>query len=376
MSDDEPDDGPTGGTDGTATGGRRWRLSSWLYLVYLVVPFLQPLFDPTAGAADWLLAAGVVTAFLPLYVAAELRPDRLRVCVVATTVLGIATTPFNTGASVLFVYAAAFTALVESRRTTLRVLAGLTALTGLSGVVSMVPLPWRLLGIGPSVVFIWIIGLVQLDDARRRRDADELRLRNARIEHLATVSERERLARDLHDLLGHSLTAVVMRAQLVRHLTATDPDRARTEAAEIENTAREALAEIRGTLGGWRRATLDDELEAGRATLTSLGVELVERRCPGLVLVGSTEHALALALREALTNVARHAGARTCQVVVDTVDGELRLVIADDGVGGRSPDGHGLSGIRERIGALGGTVHRDGGAGTTVTISVPLEVAT
>jgi two-component system sensor histidine kinase DesK len=93
-------------------------------------------------------------------------------------------------------------------------------------------------------------------------------------------------------------------------------------------------------------------------------------------IVGPTEHVLALALREAVTNVARHARARTCRITLDLHVGELRLMIADDGVGGTAREGNGLSGMRERVTAIGGQVSRYGSAGTTVTITVPLKVAT
>jgi two-component system sensor histidine kinase DesK len=162
-----------------------------------------------------------------------------------------------------------------------------------------------------------------------------------------------------------------MRAQLI----GADPARATEEAAEIERTAREALAEVRNALSGWRQANFDDELESARSALDSLGVELIVQRDPGLVLVGSAEHELALALREAVTNVVRHAKAKTCHVGITREDGELRLVIADDGVGGKSRDGNGLTGIRERVTALGGRMNRVATAGTTVTIAVPIKVA-
>jgi two-component system sensor histidine kinase DesK len=208
--------------------------------------------------------------------------------------------------------------------------------------------------------------------ADRNREAAELRIRTARIEHLATLAERERIARDLHDLLGHTLTAIVLRAQLV----VADPARAQEEAAEIEGMARAALGEIRDAVTGWRSASLETELEAARTALSSLGVEVVVRRDPELSIVGSTEHELALALREAVTNVARHANAKNCHIGIEAREGELRLVIADDGIGSHAPEGNGLMGMRERIAALGGLVRRTGAAGTTVTIAVPLRVAT
>lgn len=351
------------------------RTTDWLFLVYLVIPFLQPFFSPGDPLGEWLIACGFVGAFLPIFVGGVLRPERSRLWAVLTTVLAVAGTPFNTGLSILFVYAAAFVAAVETRRDALRWLAGLTLVLGVLGVVSVVPLPWRLWGLLPSLLFIWIIGIIQIEGSEKGREAAELRMRNARVEYLATVSERERIARDLHDLLGHSLTAVVVRAQLVQQLVAVDTDRARDEAGEIEHIARDALAEVRSTLGGWRQASLDDELDSARGTLASVGVELTVHQDLDRPLVGSVEHALALALREAVTNVARHARARTCHISADVEHGQLRLVVADDGRGGFAREGNGLSGIRERVTALGGTVERTGTAGTTIAISVPVEVA-
>jgi two-component system sensor histidine kinase DesK len=312
-----------------------------------------------------------VTALLYAFVSRHRRHSRW-FFTVPITVVGVAVTPFNSGAAVLFVYAAASAGVSESRRVALRWFAGLSALVGLMSVLSLVPMPWRLFGLVPTMLFLWIVGMVQIEYAERERAEAELRVHNARIEHLAVVSERERIARDLHDLLGHSLTAVVMRAQLI----SADPARAREEAAEIERTAREALTSVRRAVSGWRRANLGDELDSARATLASAGVELAVRRDPELVLTGSIEHELALALREATTNVARHANARTCHIDLAADDGELRLVVGDDGIGGDAPEGNGLVGLRERISALGGQVRRNGAHGTTVIISVPLRVAT
>lgn len=354
-----------------------WRqLVEWVHLVYLVIPALQPIFDPEATLAEWLLVAGVLAVFIPMYVAAMRRPDHARWwCTVPATVIAAATTPFNAGMAVLFVYAAATAGISESRRVALRWFIGLTMLVGLLGLVSSVPMPWRLWGVIPPLLFIWVIGLIMLEEVERERAATELRQRNARIEHLATLTERERIARDLHDLLGHTLTSIVLRAQLARELVEADPDRARKEADDIERTARNALGEVRTTVQGWRQASLDAELESARTTLAGVGVDLGVHRDGKLAIVDSTEHELALILREAVTNVARHARARTCHVGIDSDDGQLRMVIADDGVGGNAADGNGLAGMRERVAALGGTVRRNGSTGTTVTVAVPLEVA-
>jgi len=353
-------------------GDRRGISFGWIHAVYLSIPLSQPLFDPGSGPWDWVVAVGIALLGGMLYFIGLRRCDAARwYSAVPLTVLCVATMPFNSGASVLFVYAAGAAGRCENRTNAIRWFIGLTILLlGLS-VVTPAPMPWRLFSVIPSLIFIWVVGLVCLEEGERSRVAAELRLRNARIEHLATINERERIARDLHDLLGHSLTAVVMRAQLI----GADPSRAVAEAAEIERTARDALAEVRNALTGWRQASLDREVETARGALACLDVDLTVRRDPDLVLVGSTEHELALALREAVTNVARHARAKTCHIDIHRADGEVRVVIADDGVGGRPREGNGLTGIRERVTALGGRMERTTAAGTTVTIAVPLAVA-
>jgi two-component system sensor histidine kinase DesK len=277
---------------------------------------------------------------------------------------------------VLFIYAAASAGITQPRRAAIQWFAGLTLLDGLIAIVSTVPFPYRLWGVVPAFVLIWLIGFVQLRQRDQRQEAENLRLRNARVELLATIAERERIARDLHDLLGHSLTAVVMRAQLTKELVLVDPQRARSEAEEIERNARDALAAVRSTVTGWRRTSISAELEAARRALTGTGVTLRVDYDDKLILLASTEHELALALREAVTNVARHARASTCHIGLDADQERVRLVIADDGVGGNAPEGTGLTGLRERIAKLNGAVQRTGTAGTTLTITVPVEVAT
>ncbi|TCP54941.1 two-component system sensor histidine kinase DesK [Tamaricihabitans halophyticus] len=349
----------------------------WIHLIYLGMPVFQPAFDPAAGPWDWVLVAAIIVLYLPLYVIGWVRTDRARWwSTVPTVVLGVLTVPLNAGASVLFVYAAAVAGISERRRDALRWFVGLTVLVIGFASVSTIATPARLWAFVPPLLFIWIIGLTQIENAERARATVELRLRNARIEHLATVAERERIARELHDLLGHSLTAMIMHAQLVRQLVGKDPERARETAGRIEQTAREALGEVRATVTGWRQSSLDAEFDSARQTMDSAGVAFAVHQDSELRLVPSTEHELALAVRETVTNVVRHAGAAHCRVDLGARDGELVLSVADDGRGGQLREGNGLTGLRERITALGGLVHLSGASGTTVTIMVPLEVAT
>lgn len=199
----------------------------------------------------------------------------------------------------------------------------------------------------------------------------------ALAEALAIVEERERVARDVHDVLGHSLTVVTVKAELAERLIAVDPDRARAELAEIRSLTREALGEIRATVSGLRVARLADEVAAARSALTGAGIaadlpEDIDMVRPRDRIV------LAWVLREAVTNVVRHSGATRCTVEL----GSHLLRVTDDGGGprglseaggrgGEPVEGNGLRGARERVSAAGGTLVIHPGAdgrGTTVEV--------
>lgn len=184
---------------------------------------------------------------------------------------------------------------------------------------------------------------------------------------LAVTAERERVARDVHDVLGHSLTVVTVKAELAERLVEIDPTRARAELVEIQALSRQALMEIRETVGGLRVAQLDDELRAARTALAGAGIaadvpadsSAVDPRCRTV---------LAWVLREAVTNVVRHSDADECRV---ELDGAM-LRVSDDGRGldGR-PEGNGIRGLRERVRAAGGTLTvatRPEGHGTELAV--------
>ncbi|WP_300018759.1 histidine kinase [Pseudonocardia sp.] len=353
---------------------RRWRGASLWYLLFLGYLFLQPAFDPDAGALHWAVAAGSAVLFLAFTVRNGLRPPlpgHWSPALIAA--LGVLVVTVNSGGTVFFVYAAAAAGTLLTRRAATAWLGGLTALVGFAALVSTAPPPYLLLSIAPPLVTLWIVGLACMDEADQQREAAGLRVENARVEHLATLTERERISRDLHDVLGQTLTGIVVRAQLAQRLGG---DEGVAEMAVVETMARDALAEVRTTVSGWRRLSVDDELAVARDALAAGGVELVITRDDGLVLTPSAETALALALREAVTNVVRHAHARRCTVALRFTDGQVELEVADDGVGGGGREGNGLTGMRERIAALGGSVQRLARDGTAVVVALPAAVAT
>ena len=190
-------------------------------------------------------------------------------------------------------------------------------------------------------------------------------------ERLAKMAERERIARDLHDVLGHTLSVIILKAELAGKLLDRDLQRAKAEIADVEKISREALAEVRHTIRGYRSEGLQVEIERAKSTLETAGVA-VEYHSARVGITPAQESVLALALREAVTNVVRHAQAKTCRLQLLQVNGVCRLEIQDDGRGGLHAEGDGLRGMRERIEALGGSLLQDAHAGTKLTITLPL----
>jgi two-component system sensor histidine kinase DesK len=188
----------------------------------------------------------------------------------------------------------------------------------------------------------------------------------ARGQH-AIVAERERVARDVHDVLGHSLTALSVKAELAARLIDLDPARAKEELESIQATARQALAEVRATVGGLRAGNLEAELAAAPRVLADAGVAT---RVEGSVADTDPRHRTLLAwvLRESVTNVVRHARARS--VVIEL--GPDGIAVTDDGAGCDGPEGNGLRGMRERVTGAGGTLSlAPASPGTRVEVALP-----
>jgi len=205
--------------------------------------------------------------------------------------------------------------------------------------------------------------------AQREQDREYAEKRQRELNaRLALVAERERVARDVHDILGHSLTVISVKSELAGKLLDRDPQRARTELAEVNQLARESLAQVRATVGQLRSPDLPSGLAAAESALRAAGVTAdLPPAAPG----GPHDDLFAWVLREAVTNVVRHSGASRCTVTVTA--GRIR--IADDGRG-MDPErtGNGLQGLRERVGDAGGRLEIASGAGgTTITATAPDE---
>jgi two-component system sensor histidine kinase DesK len=206
------------------------------------------------------------------------------------------------------------------------------------------------------------------------RDA-ELRLTQEEVRRLAITAERERIGRDLHDLLGHTLSLIAIKSELAKRLVARDPDAAGRELGEIERVARQALAEVREAVTGIRATALAGEVASARIMFEAASVTVTFEGAHA-TLAPATEAAFALGLREAATNIQRHAAATRVDVRFGRRDGYDELTVRDDGRGGAVTRGNGLAGMQERFVALGGQVvlTSERGRGTEITMRVPVNM--
>lgn len=354
------------------------RFMRYVWLVYLGALFFQPLFDSSSGVLDWFAVAVLVALFLPVYAATfRARNDRQTLFLIATIgALALAGSLVNSGASVFAIYAAAIAGRLHPTRRAVTVVAALVGVGVVMVLISPVPMPWRLAGPTPALFFTAVVGATTIFDAERDRANRRLLRADEEIERLATIAERERIARDLHDLLGHTLSVVVLKSELAARLIRSDPDRAAADLAVIQQIGRAALGEVRSAVAGYRAQGLGSELDGARVALEAAGVDVAVHAEP-IDLRPEQESALAMALREAVTNVIRHADAQGATISVTTVGAEVRLEVTDDGHGSSGLAGSGLLGMRERISALGGHVQvsagrdRDDRQGTVVAVTVP-----
>jgi two-component system sensor histidine kinase DesK len=217
------------------------------------------------------------------------------------------------------------------------------------------------------------LAVIAIFTAYAHRHQKEMRRSQEEITRLATLAERERIGRDLHDLLGHTLSVVALKSELARKLIDRDIDAARSEIAEVERVARDSLAQVRNAVSGIRSTALSAELLAATALLEAQGLK-VKCETENVKLPHDCETVLALSLREAATNVRRHSGAKAVTIRLRKEAADVIIEVADDGRGGRIVPGNGLNGMRERLGTVGGslTLWPNPAGGTLLRASVPL----
>lgn len=352
--------------------------ASTVWLLFILFPLLD-----AVGSRKGSLPHGVIILGAALFIAGYLAlvvswrregkvPMPLAMFALLLAVATVLTLTEKGGWAFLFTYCAACAAIIVPDRLVAPavglcvVLAGATsAIGGSSGGTT--------LGAVASTAGIGLLMLL-MRDLRARND--ELEQARAELAQMAVAEERERFARDLHDLLGRTLSVIAIKAELAGRLLPARTDDAAREVAEVEQVARNALSEVRQAVSGYRQPTLEGELEGARMALSAAGIEArIEN--PAVQLDPGVEAVLAWAVREGATNVIRHSGARHCTMRVDATLRDAAVEVVDDGGGPVSSNGdggHGLEGLAERAKRLNGRVEAgsrpEGGFRLAVTVPV------
>jgi len=291
--------------------------------------------------------------------------------VLAMALLAFAVSAYSLSGVVFFAFSAAACAACRNKRQTYFLLLGVNGLYLLAAYVFGHSIYLVLV----ALFFTGINGL-SFNYQLGKYHADRLiKQSQEEVSTLATIAERERIARDLHDLLGNSLTSVTLKAELAGRLVDLDPQLARQQLEEIQEISRLALSQVREAVGDYKKNTFENELSNARVVLESKDIELTHDIAL-LEIDPPTDTALAMILREATTNMLRHSHATSCKVTLQPQEKQLVLNIRDNGRPMPEPPmGNGLKGMAERCHTLGGVLDVSFSAGCNITATFPTAYA-
>ncbi len=344
----------------------------YLWLPYLIFFFFNYT-DKPFGPLRWTIYTIAGLVFIVLYFRAYYdahhgETRELGWIITAITLLGCGFMWPDGNGLVFFIYAGALCGSLGSVKKGLRAL----LLVVIAELVSAAAVKLNIETLLYILFFTVVIGVATLYFGEMGRKNRALKLSQEEIRKLAASAERERIARDLHDLLGHTLTLITVKAELAARLAERDLDGAAQEIREVERISRDALQQVREAVGGYRSGGLAGELANARVALTAADVELAEK-IDAPKLSATQDSLLAMLLREAVTNVVRHSGARHCRIRLENRDRHIRLLVEDDGRGGTVHEGNGLKGMRERLQAVSGRLDiASGHDGTRLAILLPM----
>jgi two-component system, NarL family, sensor histidine kinase DesK len=387
-------DGPEAVIAASRISARLWRLYAYFWLVCLLFPILA-LTQTRLALAQLLIALAGLVIFVTSYfwvmwphLLGRALPARAQIrtallLAMLTALVLVLSLLYGSAFLWLFVGVSAIAGVTLTARRAFEIVVMLTLLTvgmgvGISGGIAqtdwlqLIPLVLLVRGLGVDM-----IGLALLGDALR-----DLHAARRELARMAVIEERLRLARDLHDLLGHNLSLIALKSELARRIVAQEPGRAADEIQEVEHVARQTLREVREAVANYRQPTLSSELDGARQLLEAAGIAWTIEDMTA-ALPAATDAVLAWTVREGVTNVIRHSRARQCRIRVSCANGSARAEVANDTYpeqgrdGLRSRRGSGLAGLAERVQAHGGHLEAgrlliDGKAGFRLSVELPI----
>jgi two-component system, NarL family, sensor histidine kinase DesK len=341
------------------THRRNWtRWYPLIWLVFLGLP-ISALLQTQRSPLEYVYGFSLIVAFVGIFLWSffwnhddehkleqPYRIPSLIGMIFSYVVFGLTWQLLNGDGSTFVVYAGSFAGFQKSNRPLVVsivisfALAIIFALSNASWFVWTIPISTVIAALGNHSAYL------QMQTFRKLQNSQ------AQVASIAKVAERERIARDLHDLLGHTLSVIVLKSELASKLAEKNPARAIQEIRDVERISREALQEVRSAVRGYRSSGLEAELANISLALEAAQVRLEQFMMP-LELEWATEQTLAFILREAITNVVRHSNAKTCFVSLEQKNQFVMLEIYDNAQLELKP-GNGIAGMRERVAALQG----------------------
>lgn len=353
-----------------------------IWLIYMLFP-LAAVAD--LSPAEQLIGFPLLAIFTACYIIGFLK-SRLRAAMIVAhlMIIGYFIWRYDESYIYLMFYTVSLLGLLRAKIEIAFALSGVLLLFGIIVYrYEMTHSPSDILDLLPVVFAMLLLPGAIMITRRSRRLRAQLQLANDEIERLIQSEERQRISRELHDTLGHTLTMITLKSELAEKLIASQPERAKQEIRDVQSTSRAALKQVRELVSDMRAVTVRDEVSNAKRILAAASIGLrLEGSIAGMEINALLDNLLGMCLREAITNVVKHSRARRCSIAWEEQPGAYVLTVTDDGIGVGSPEelaraaanGHnGLKGMQERLNLMDGKLSVDSpkGQGTRVKITVP-----
>ncbi len=340
----------------------------YIWLMFILL-FIIQLFNQDMKSGIILLNIAGLAVFLILYFRGFWFEGRKVWHVpIGLTALGVVLLPFNHGSFVFFIYASVMLGQIGKPSLGYRGLFLIMVVAGIEcWILRLLADLWL-----PAVVFPVIMGIPNIHIKERWRLNKQLLKAQDEVEEMAKIAERERISRDLHDLLGHTLSVIVLKSELAGKLIHKNLKQSEQEIKEVEEISRKALSEVREVVKGFRKGGLKEELKSIKVALKAAGIKYSINSTP-IRVSSQIENVLSYILRESVTNIIRHSKATQCEFSIHHSGPDVKLIIVDNGIGYLpNENGFGIEGMRTRIKLLGGKMKIKSSNGTTIQLKIPI----
>lgn len=345
--------------------------SAYVNLLFLSLFFGNLYFWPVHGVEIALVIAGLITFLVVYFRAFSAQGYELIFCIAAICLIGIGLSEINIGASIFFIYASAFCGQFDNREKSFRSLLSVLVLTGVYAFITDKSSYFWI----PAMFMSGTFGLLSIQTSEVLKKNKELKKSQLETKQLAKIAERERISRDLHDLLGHSLSVITLKSELAGKMLdkGVSLEKIRAEMSAVEVLSRKTLAQVRDAVKGYNTATINGELLQAKVATDAANIELISN-IEVMLFSSKIESELALIIREAITNIIRHAETEKAWVALTQTAAHLILQISDQGQMTTNKEQSGMVNMRTRINHIGGTMKVENTPNTQLLFTVPITV--